>query len=57
MITRWTHPTGGPSNPHLHHRVDYLGGEVCSQNIPAGSTFTDDTTVDFGVVKLDEICP
>jgi len=31
--------------------------KVCTQNIPAGSTFTDDTTVDFGVVKLDEICP
>jgi hypothetical protein len=31
--------------------------KVCTQNVPPGSTFADDTRIDFGVVKLDETCP
>ena len=31
--------------------------KVCTQNVPAGATFTDDTNIDFGVVKLQEACP
>lgn len=29
---------------------------VCSQNVPPGSPFTADSTIDFGVVKLSERC-
>ena len=31
--------------------------KVCTQNVPAGSTFSDNSTIDFGVVKLNESCP
>ncbi|HWC22811.1 MAG TPA: DUF2510 domain-containing protein [Flexivirga sp.] len=30
---------------------------VCAQTPRAGTTFTEDTAVDFSVVKLDETCP
>ena len=31
--------------------------KVCTQNVAPGATFTDDTRIDFGVVKLEETCP
>jgi hypothetical protein len=31
--------------------------KVCSQNIAAGKTVATDTELDFGAVKLKEICP
>lgn len=31
--------------------------EVCSQNVPPGTTITPDSTIDFGVVKIGEGCP
>jgi hypothetical protein len=32
--------------------------QVCSSTPPPGATFTSDTAVDFGVVKIDtETCP
>jgi hypothetical protein len=31
--------------------------KVCNQKPAAGAPFTDKTTIDFGVVKLDETCP
>ena len=30
--------------------------KVCDQNIPPGATFTADTRIDFGAVKLSEHC-
>ena len=31
--------------------------QVCTQNVSPGSTFFDDTRIDFGVMKLTESCP
>ncbi|MDX2853073.1 hypothetical protein PV342_32465 [Streptomyces sp. PA03-3a] len=31
--------------------------QVCSQNYKAGKTIPMDTTLDFGAVKLEEVCP
>lgn len=31
--------------------------QVCDQDPAAGETFTTETMIDFGVVKLDETCP
>ena len=30
--------------------------EVCTQSIPSGATFSETTSVDFGVVKIGEGC-
>lgn len=30
--------------------------KVCTQNVPAGTTITSDTSIDFGTVKLEEDC-
>ena len=31
--------------------------KVCSQNVAPGTVLTTSSTIDFGVVKLDESCP
>jgi hypothetical protein len=31
--------------------------KVCSQSLAAKATFTVETVIDFGVVKLEETCP
>ena len=31
--------------------------QVCTQNVPAGTTVGADASIDFGTVKLDESCP
>jgi hypothetical protein len=30
--------------------------KVCTQNVEPGATFTDETRIDFGVVKVEETC-
>jgi hypothetical protein len=56
--------TGNPI--FITHSKDALGSrhqildadwQVCSQDVPAGSTFTEDTDITFTVVKLSETCP
>ncbi|HKN95892.1 MAG TPA: hypothetical protein VJX10_02150 [Pseudonocardiaceae bacterium] len=39
------------------HQVIDSDWRVCSQNVAAGATFTMDTKIDFGAVKLAESCP
>ena len=33
------------------------GWQVCDQSLKAGKTFTDDTDIDLGVVRVSEDCP
>ena len=39
------------------HQILDRDWQVCSQSVPAGTKFGQDTRIDFGVVKTDETCP
>lgn len=38
------------------HQVVDSNWKVCTQNVPAGTSFTGDTVIDFGAVKNAEKC-
>ena len=39
------------------HQVLDSNWKVCSQNVTAGKSITEDSQIDFGAVKNDESCP
>ena len=40
------------------HQILDRDWQVCTQNVPPGATFTEDSEIDFGVVRVEvEACP